>query len=113
MSAIYIAIPWTVLSIDPSHNFNEFYRAIKAGRFVIIRTSPILPAADLESVYVGKDKLSSMSLVQKDLNVSDICLTFRCYVKFVILEINPNNHKLQPCKDAFTVMMMNQRRLCA
>ena len=106
-------IPWTVLSIDPSHNFNEFYRAIKAGRFAIIRTSPILSAADLESVYVGKDKLSSMSLVQKDLNVSDICLTFGCYVKFVVLEIHPNNHKSQPCKDAFTVMMMNQRRLCA
>ena len=73
-------VPWSVVCLDPSQTLEEFFRSIKA---VIVKTSPELSLAVLQSVCVGKDR-SSHSLVQRELNVVDICTAFGLYSRFIV-----------------------------
>ena len=85
-SASKTIVPWSVISLDPSQNFEELFRSVQAGKYAIVKTSTELAAAVLEpsGVSVGKDK-SSLSLVDKDLNtVHDVCTVFGHYVKFTV-----------------------------
>ena len=55
----------TVLSLSPSETFEDLLKAVQAGRYAIVKTTPELSSCSLKSVYVGSEK-SSLSLVQKD-----------------------------------------------
>ena len=48
-------VPWSVVSLDPSQNFEEVFRSVQAGKYAIVKTSSDLAAAVLESsgVTVG------------------------------------------------------------
>ena len=48
-------VPWSVVSLDPSQNFEEVFRFVQAGKYAIFKTSSQLAAAVLESsgVTVG------------------------------------------------------------
>ena len=75
-------VPWSsVISLDPSQNFEELFRFVQVGKYAIVNTSCTdLAAAVLESrgVSVGKEK-SSLCLVDKDLNSIDVCNVFGHY----------------------------------
>ena len=60
---------------------------------------------------VGKDR-SSQSLVQKELNVVDICTVFGLYIRFVSLD-EPETSAEDISRNAFAIVMQNQRRICA
>ena len=72
-------VPWSVISLDPSQNYEEFFRYmyVQGGKYAIVKTSTNLAAALLESSGVsdGKDK-SSMPIVDKDLNTVHVCTVF-------------------------------------
>ena len=44
---------WSVVSLDPSQNFEEVFRPVQAGKYVIFKTSSDLAAAVLESSGVS------------------------------------------------------------
>ena len=48
-------VPWSVVSLNPSQNFEEVFRSVQAGKYAIVKTSSDLAAAVLESsgVTVG------------------------------------------------------------
>ena len=48
-------VSWSVVSLDPSQNFEEVFRSVQAGKYAIVKTSSDLAAAVLESsgVTVG------------------------------------------------------------
>ena len=104
---------WSVISLDPSQNFEELFRSVQAGKYTIVKTSTELAAAVLEpsGVSVGKDK-SSLSLVDKDLNTVDVCTVFGHYVRFTVTLNEPGvSSSLDVSKNAFEIMMRNHRRL--
>ena len=40
-------LPWSVVSLDPSHNFGELFQSVQAGKYAIVKTSTELTAAIL------------------------------------------------------------------
>ena len=73
-------VPWSVVPVEPTSSFDHLLTSLKAGRYSVVSPSEFLSKATLESVSVGKDK-SSMSVVGKDMNVSDVCRSFGSYVR--------------------------------
>ena len=111
-SANATLVPWSVVCLDPSQTLEELFRSIKAGKFVIVKTSPELSLAVLQSVCVGKDR-SSQSLVQRELNVVDICTAFGLYIRFIVSLDEPKMSAEDISRNAFAIMMQNQRCICA
>ena len=103
--------PWSVVSLDPSENFEELFRSIKSGKYSIIKTSPELSDAVLKSVGVGHDKMS-LSLVQKELNTVEICSVFGSFVKFSV-SLNEPVQAHAVVTNAFEIMMKSQSQLSA
>ena len=105
--------PWSVVSLDPSQNLGELFWSVQAGKYTIVRTSTELAAAVLESngVGVGRDKFS-LSLVQKELSAADVCTAFRHFIRFTVSLDEPGvSFSLDVSKNAFEIMMQNQRRI--
>ena len=73
-------VPWSVVPVKPTSSFDHLLSSLKAGRYSVVSPSEFLSKVTLESVSVGKDK-SSMSVVGKDMNVSDASRSFGSYVK--------------------------------
>ena len=48
-------VSWSVVSLNPSQNFEEVFRSVQAGNYVIVKTSSDLAAAVLESSGVTVD----------------------------------------------------------
>ena len=105
-------VPWSVVCLDPSQTLEELFRLIKSGKFVIIKTSPELSLAVLQSVCVGKDR-SSQSLVQKELNAVDICTAFGLYIRFIVSLDEPKTSAEDISRNAYEIMMQNQCCICA
>ena len=105
-------VPWSVVCLDPSQTLEELLKFIKSGKFVIIKTSPELSLAVLQSVCVGKDR-SSQSLVQKELNAVDICTAFGLYIRFIVSLDEPKTSAEDISRNAFEIMMQNQCCICA
>ena len=104
-------VPWTIVSADPSDRFVDLFGSIQAGKFAIVKTSCDLSTAILESVWIGREK-SSLSHVDKTLNVSEVCISFGQFVKFVVSVGSSGGSSLTVTKNAFTIMMCSQRRAC-
>ena len=49
-------VPWTVINVEPSINFEELLVQIKSGAFSIISASLELSSSILDSVYIWQDK---------------------------------------------------------
>lgn len=111
-SANATLVPWSVVCLDPSQTLKELFRSIKSGKFVIVKTSPELSLAVLQSVCVGKDR-SSQFLVQKELNAVAICTAFGLYIRFIVSLDEPVTSAEDISRNAFAIMMQNQRRICA
>ena len=60
---------------------------------------------------VGKDR-SSQSLVQKELNAVDICTAFGLYIRFIVSLDELETSAKDISRNAFAIMMQNQRRTC-
>ena len=73
-------VPWSVVPVEPTSSFDHLLSSLKAGRYSVVSPSEFLSKVTLESVSVGKDK-SSMSVVGKDMNVSDVSRSFGSYVR--------------------------------
>ena len=43
-------VPWSVISLDPSHNFGELFWSVQTGKYAIIKTSTDLTAAVLKTL---------------------------------------------------------------
>ena len=88
--SVYVAsanktlVPWTIVTLDPVDRFVDLYQSIQAGKFSIVKTSSEISDASLESVWIGKDK-TQLSQVDKSMNVSEVCLSFGQFIKFVVL----------------------------
>ena len=104
-------VPWTIVSADPSDRFVDLFGSIQAGKFAIVKTSSDLSTAILESLWIGRQK-SSLSRVDKTLNVSEVCISFGQFVKFVVSVGSSGGSSLTVTKNAFTIMMCSQRRAC-
>ena len=76
-------VPWSVVTVEPPSSFDSLLSSLKAGKYSIVSPSEFLSQAKLESVSVGKDK-SSMSVVGKDMNVSDVCRSFGSFVRLKV-----------------------------
>ena len=69
-------LPSSMVSGDSGANLlDNLLSSSKAGKFGIVSLSELLSQANLESVSVGNEE-SSMSVVSKDMNVSDVCRSF-------------------------------------
>ena len=116
-SANSTVVTWSVVSLDPSQNFGELFSSVQAGKYAVVKASPELSAATLESVYVGKDIKSSMSIVQRELNAVDVCNNFGSYIKFIVSIDQPGvtftRNDIHVAKNAFEIMMQSQRRISA
>ena len=91
-------VPWKVISLDPSQNFEEPSSLFKQESTV--RND--LAAAVQECVGTN---MSSLSLIDKDLNTVDVCTVFGHYVKFTVLA--PERHILN-----FYVFRVNRDCVC-
>ena len=49
-------VPWTVIKVEPSINFEELLVKIKSGAFSIISASLELSSSIFDSVYIWQDK---------------------------------------------------------
>jgi len=105
-SANATLVPWSVVCLDLSKTLEELFRSIKSGKFVIVKTSPELSLAVLQSVCVGKDR-SSQSLVQKELNAVDLCTAFGLYIRFIVSLDEPETSAEDISRNASAIMMQN------
>ena len=116
--SVYVAsanktlVPWTIVTLDPVDRFVDLYQSIQAGKFSIVKTSSEISDASLESVWIGKDK-TQLSQVDKSMNVSEVCLSFGQFIKFVVLvDTGEGTCSLSVTKNAFVMMMNSQRTTC-
>ena len=64
------------------------------------------------AVSIGKDK-TQLSQVDKSMNVSEVCLSFGQFIKFVVLvDTGEGTCSLSVTKNAFVMMMNSQRTTC-
>ena len=83
ISSNHCIVLWSVVTVEPTSSFDNLLSSLKAGKYSVVSPSEFLSQASLESVSVGKEK-SSMSVVGKDMNVSDVCHSFGSYVRLKV-----------------------------
>ena len=89
-------VPWSVVTVDPSCSFDDLLGSLKAGKYSIVSPSEFLSRAIIENVSIGKDK-QSMSIVGKDMNVSDVCRSFGSFGSYVRLQVEDSqDHRGTP-----------------
>ena len=107
-------VPWLVISVEPIVNFADCFLEIKSGKFLNISTSLELSASILQSVYIGQDKATANSIIEKTVNVVSVCSIFGWHVKFIVSVPEEGESSSQHVfKNAFSIMMESQRRICA
>jgi len=105
-------VPWTVINVEPSINFEELFIQITSGVFTTILMSLELSSLVLDSVYIGQDKATANSTVDSKTNVISVCSLFGWHVKFVVTvyEVGESSgsdtvNVSVNVRNAFTVMM--------
>ena len=113
-SANRTIVPWTVVIVEPSSNFENLFSQIKSGKFSNISTSLELSLSSLDSVYIGKDCSTANSSVDKTVNIVSVCVLFGWHIKFVVSVLEQGESSSQPViRNAFSIMMESQRRICS
>ena len=77
-------VAWTVINVEPAINFEELFTQIKSGVFSTIPASLELSSSVLDSVYIGKNKSTANSTVDRKINVISVCSLFGLHIKFVV-----------------------------
>ena len=110
-------VAWTVINVEPAINFEELFTQIKSGVFSTIPASLELSSSVLDSVYIGKDKSTANSTVDRKINVISVCSLFGWHIKFVVsvpeVGESSSNDTVLTVQNAFTVMMEVQHHICA
>ena len=95
-------------------NFSECFEEVKSGKFSNVVTSVELSSCILRSVFIGQDKATANSAVEITVNVVSVCSVFGWHIKFIVSvpeQGESSSHDV--LKNAFSIMMESQRRICA
>ena len=107
-------VPWSVVSVEPTVTFAGCFLDVKSGKFSNISTSLELSSSVLHSVYIGQDKVTANSIVEKAVNVVSVCSVFGWHVKFIVSVPEQGESSSQHVfKNAFSIMMESQCCTCA
>ena len=107
-------VPWSVIPVEPTVNFSECFEEVKSGKFSNVITSVELSSCILRSAFIGQDKATANSAVEITVNVVSVCSVFGWHIKFIVSvpeQGESSSHDV--LKNAFSIMMESQRRICA
>ena len=76
-------ITWTVVQVETGLTFSGLFSKIVAGAHPRLVVNEELSRSNLDKVYVGHTK-DSLSVVNKQLIVDDVCAMFGQHVKFTM-----------------------------
>ena len=98
-----------MVPVEAADNFESFLASIRAGKYGGVILTNTLYLTRIESVFVGRDR-KSLSIVGKEMNVAEGCSAF---VKITVTSEQPpaaGPVGVQPVRNAFDVLMLNQKQ---
>ena len=82
-------IPWTVVQVQTGLTFSALFSTIAAGTHPRLVVDEDLARSRLDKVFVGHTK-ESLSTVDEQLIVDDVCAMFGQHVKFTVTLPTPS-----------------------
>ena len=76
-------IAWTVVQVEDGLTFVTLFQKILAGAHPRLQVDEQLSRSTLDKVFVGHSK-ESMSVVDDELVVNDVCSMFGSHIKYLV-----------------------------